>query len=130
MDNRISSPPEAAPTAPGDRMRILRAFNLSLGAVVVLVAMFALQDAFDWRAWAVAPLEWTGLLGLLGAPLLHGSVEHIAANSIALLILGTLAGSVPPRARCRCCGSAPASGRGCWAIRAAGIWAPVASPMD
>jgi len=101
MDNRISSPPEAAPTAPGDRMRILRAFNLSLGAVVVLVAMFALQDAFDWRAWAVAPLEWTGLLGLLGAPLLHGSVEHIAANSIALLILGTLAGSVYPRATAR-----------------------------
>ena len=101
MDNRLSPPPEARPTAPTDRMRVLRAFNLSLGAVVVLVAVFALQDAFDWRAWAVAPLEWTGLLGLVGAPLLHGSVEHIAANSVALLILGTLAGSVYPKATVR-----------------------------
>jgi len=42
-----------------------------------------------------------GLLGLLTAPLLHGSVEHIAANSIALLLLGTLAGTVYPKATVR-----------------------------
>jgi membrane associated rhomboid family serine protease len=41
-----------------------------------------------------------GLLGLIGGPL-HASVEHIAANSIALLILGTLAGSVYPKATVR-----------------------------
>ena len=42
--------------------------------------------------------ELPGLLGVLTAPLLHGSVEHIAANATSLLILGTLAGSVYPRA--------------------------------
>jgi membrane associated rhomboid family serine protease len=39
-----------------------------------------------------------GLLGILTAPLLHGSLEHITANATSLLILGTLAGSVYPRA--------------------------------
>ena len=81
-----------------DRGRLLRAFNLSLAFVLVLVAVFAAQGHFDWQPWAVAPQEWHGLLGLLGAPLLHGSIGHLAANATALLILGTLAGSVYPRA--------------------------------
>lgn len=101
MDSQTPVPPPR-PTAPlTDRARIVRSFNLSLGAVLALVAIFALQDTFDWRPWAVAPLETAGLLGLLGGPLLHGSVEHIAANGIAILILGTLAGSVYPRATLR-----------------------------
>ncbi|MBN6152070.1 rhomboid family intramembrane serine protease [Xanthomonas sp. AmX2] len=81
-----------------DRARILRAFNVSLGFVLLLVAVFASQGQFDWRLWSVGPLESGGLPGLLTAPLLHGSLEHLAANAGALLILGTLAGSVYPRA--------------------------------
>lgn len=85
-----------------DRSRVLRAFNLSLGFVLLLVAVFAIQSTgWDWRGWAVAPLNATGLWGLLGAPLLHGSVEHLGANAVALLILGTLAGSVYPKATLR-----------------------------
>ncbi|MEA5668114.1 rhomboid family intramembrane serine protease, partial [Stenotrophomonas sp. MH1] len=85
-----------------DRNRVLRAFNLSLGFVLLLVAVFAVQSSgWDWRAWSVAPLEAKGLWGLLGAPLLHGSIEHLGANAVALLILGTLAGSVYPKATVR-----------------------------
>lgn len=85
-----------------DRRRVLRAFNLSLGFVLLLVAMFALQQTgWDWRPWAVGPHDTAGLLGLLGAPLLHGSIEHLAANAAALLILGTLAGAVYPKATLR-----------------------------
>jgi membrane associated rhomboid family serine protease len=76
--------------------------------VLLLVAVYALQGSFDWHHWCGA--QAAGLLGLLTAPMLHGSVEHLAANSIALLILGTLAGSVYPRATCapcRCCGWGP-----------------------
>lgn len=91
-----------ATIARNDRSRVLRAFNLSLGFVLLLVALFALQSSgWDWRPWAVAPLEASGLWGLLGAPLLHGSVEHLGANAVALLILGTLAGSVYPKATVR-----------------------------
>ena len=67
-----------------DRRRVLRAFNLSLGFVLLLVALFALQQTgWDWRPWAVGPHDTAGLLGLLGAPLLHGSIEHLAANAAA-----------------------------------------------
>ena len=101
MDTQIAPDTGTAP-ARNDRSRVLRAFNLSLGFVLLLVAIFAVQSSgWDWRAWSVAPLERHGLLGLLGAPLLHGSIEHLGANAVALLILGTLAGSVYPKATLR-----------------------------
>ena len=109
-------------TIGNDRRRVLRAFNLSLGFVLLLVAMFAAQQThWDWRPWAVAPHAAAGLLGLLGAPLLHGSPEHLGANAAALLILGTLAGSVYPKATLR---SLPllwlGSGLGAWLLGEAG----------
>ena len=84
-----------------DRRRLALAFNLSLGFVGLLVVIFALQPRLPVSAMAVAPRELSGLLGLLTAPLLHGSIAHLAANATALLILGTLAGSVYPRATLR-----------------------------
>jgi membrane associated rhomboid family serine protease len=61
--------------------------------------------AFVWLIWiihlaswgldlelprfGVAPREWSGLPGILFAPLLHGSFAHIIANSVPLLVLGT-----------------------------------------
>ncbi|WMJ71079.1 rhomboid family intramembrane serine protease [Stenotrophomonas sp. 24(2023)] len=101
MNTNAPLPAGTAPAPRSDRMRVLRAFNLSLAAVLVLMAIFALQGQFDWRPWAVSPLESKGLLGLVGGPLLHGSVQHIISNSIAILILGTLAGSVYPKATLR-----------------------------
>lgn len=97
--------PEHVPDTPAqrsaDRRRWLRAFNLSLAFVLVLAAVFSAQGHFDVAAWTVQPWSLQGLLGLLGAPLLHGSFEHLAANSIALLMLGTLAGGLYPRATLR-----------------------------
>ncbi len=84
-----------------DRSRLLRALNFSLALVLLLVLAYSAQGSFDWRPLAVAPHSLPGLLGLLTAPLLHGSLEHIAANATALLMLGTLAGSVYPRATLR-----------------------------
>ena len=40
--------------------------------------------------YGVVPRTVTGLRGILFAPFLHGSVAHLAANSISLLILGWL----------------------------------------
>lgn len=102
MNANLPPPAGDTPDPPrSDKGRVMRAFNLSLAFVLVLVAVFTAQSHFDWRPWAVAPLEQAGLLGLLGAPLLHGSLEHLGANAAALLILGTLAGSVYPKATLR-----------------------------
>ncbi|MCA1714508.1 MAG: rhomboid family intramembrane serine protease [Gammaproteobacteria bacterium] len=84
-----------------DRRRLLRALNASLALTLVMVAVFAAQGSGDWRALTVAPHATAGLLGLLTAPLLHGSPAHLAANAVSLLLLGTLAGSVYPRATLR-----------------------------
>ena len=81
-----------------DRRRLIRALNASLGFVLLLILVYSAQGSFDWRPFAVAPHSVEGWLGVLTAPLLHGSIEHVAANSVALLMLGTLAGSVYPRA--------------------------------
>lgn len=91
----------AMSTAERDRRRLLFAFNLSLGFVGLLLLVFVLQPRLPVGALAVSPRDPAALLGLLTAPLLHGSVAHLAANATALLILGTLAGSVYPRATLR-----------------------------
>lgn len=97
--------PEEVPDTPtqraADRRRLIRALNISLGFVLVLAAAFALQQGEDYRPLTVTALNAQGLWGLLTAPLLHGSIEHIAANAASLLLLGTLAGSVYPKASLR-----------------------------
>lgn len=104
-----------------DRRRLLRAFNLSFLLVLVLGVVFIAQPAFDVAPWTVQPHSLPGLLGLLGAPVLHGSVEHFVANAISLLLLGTLAGAVYPRATLR---ALPllwlGSGLGAWLLGEAG----------
>ena len=104
-----------------DRRRVLRAFNASLAAVLLIVVVFFAQSAFDFRAFSVMPHSVAGLPGVLGAPLLHGSPAHLAMNAIALLMLGTLAGSVYPRATVR---ALPllwlGSGLGAWVLGAPG----------
>lgn len=100
-----------------DRRRLLRAFNASLAFVLVLAAVFSAQGGIATAAWAVTPGAPEGLRGLLAAPLLHGSITHLGANAMALLLLGTLAGSVYPRAAVR---ALPllwlGSGLGAWAL--------------
>ena len=39
-------------------------------------------------ALAVVPRRLDGLVGVLGAPLVHGSFAHLAANTLPLLVLG------------------------------------------
>ena len=84
-----------------DRTRLRRALSASLGFVLLLAICFAAQHGVDFRFLTVSPRSLEGLLGVLTAPLLHGSVEHIVANGIAVLMLGTLAGTVYPKATLR-----------------------------
>ena len=64
----------------------------ALGAVATLVWAVSLYGLLvDERlvyALAVVPRRFDGLSGVLGAPLVHGSFAHLAANTFPLLILG------------------------------------------
>lgn len=117
--------PEAPADTPeqrkADRGRLLRAFNASLAFVLLLCAVFTAQHFVAWGGLAVAPWSPAGLLGLLTAPLLHGSPEHLIANAISLLMLGTLALTAYPKATVR---ALPllwiGSGLGAWLLGDAG----------
>lgn len=52
-------------------------------------------------ALALQPRTFAGLIGIVTAPLLHGSFGHLVSNSLPLLILITLSLSVVPRAAIR-----------------------------
>ena len=78
------------------------AITLMMIWVVFLGAIFFAQDhLFNTEWFAIQPQKSEGLIGILSAPLLHGSFEHLSSNAFSILILGTLAGSFYPRAMLR-----------------------------
>ncbi len=78
------------------------AITLMMFWVVLLGAIFFAQDHWFNTEWfAIQPQKSEGLIGILSAPLLHGSFEHLSSNAFSILILGTLAGSFYPRALLR-----------------------------
>lgn len=78
------------------------AFTWILVWLIILGAVFFAQDhLFTTQFFAIKPQKIEGLIGILTAPLLHGSVEHLAGNAFSLLILGLIAGSFYPRASLR-----------------------------
>jgi membrane associated rhomboid family serine protease len=83
-------------------VRFRRALNASLAAIALLVAVFLAQNhGLDTDALALVPRSVPGLVGVLFAPLLHASGGHLASNAFGVLVLGTLAGTVYPKASAR-----------------------------
>lgn len=84
------------------RDRFQRALLASMAFVVVLGAIFFAGPWLgDTRAWGLVPQSLPGLVGVITAPLLHGSAGHWLGNGSSLLVLGTLVGTVYPRAALR-----------------------------
>lgn len=46
------------------------------------------RNFLDLYQYGVLPRDFVGLRGILFSPLLHGSLSHLAANSIPVLVLG------------------------------------------
>ena len=64
-----------------------------IGAFVGLLYVIEFYDQTNRNRLdreGVQPRETDGLLGILFAPLLHGSWDHLAANAVPLLVLGFL----------------------------------------
>lgn len=104
------------------RRNFRRALLASMAFVAGLGALFFAGPLLgDLRPLMLSPQSPAGLVGVLSAPLLHGSAGHWLANSSALLILGTLVGTVYPRAGLR---ALPViwllSGLGTWVLGQAG----------
>lgn len=117
------APPDPEAQRKSDLRRLRLALGSSIGFVLLLLVMFVAQGALDWRQFSVMPGSLPGLMGVLTAPLLHGSPAHLIANSASVLLLGTLAGGVYPRATLR---ALPllwiGSGLGAWMLGAPGSY--------
>ncbi len=114
--------PEHEPLDPSrqadlDRRRLRRALWLAGGFVALLwwIKMAEVLLGSSWAGLSIQPREATGLLGVLTAPLLHGSLAHLLSNTLPLLVLGTLAFAVYPRAATR---AVPAV----WLLGGLGVW--------
>lgn len=65
-----------------------------LGLVAAMWAVFLVNAALGdllVRTLGIAPRDVGGLDGVVFAPLLHGGVQHLASNTLPLLVLGFLA---------------------------------------
>lgn len=96
----------ASPDIPNKfaRWRDVRAFRRALLASVIFTGglwwIKILEDAMGrpLSSLGVLPGQWIGLIGVVTAPLIHGSYSHLLANSPPLLILGTLSLYTYPKA--------------------------------
>jgi len=73
------------------RARFRLAAKIAFGFVALLWFIHWVNSSLDLDPYlsGIRPREWAGLPGILFAPLVHGSFEHLVANSPPLLVLGT-----------------------------------------
>lgn len=91
----IDLTPPPPPTAAQLRADAARLHRILIGVAMFIVGLAALWWAehrflLDLEAFAIRPRDPAHLIGVLTAPLLHGSLEHLLGNSFGLFILGVL----------------------------------------
>jgi len=75
-----------------------------LATTLFVAALWWIKVVDNFFGWDLSPLgayphELRGLIGVLTAPLIHGSFEHLFANTAPLLMLGTTLLYGYPRSR-------------------------------
>ena len=66
-------------------LRIALSFVAGLWLIELVNGVLSL----NLQRFGVRPGEWIGVPGIVFAPLLHGGLGHLAANSVPLVVLGT-----------------------------------------
>lgn len=86
-----------------ERARLLRGLLASAAITALLwwIAWFQHGLGWDFSGMTLRPGSVPGLIGVFSAPLLHGSLSHLVANTLPMLLLGTLAIATLPRASLR-----------------------------
>ncbi len=74
-----------------EKPRFQRAVSLNLAFILLLWLIWFFNSWLDLGLYrlGVYPGEPAGLMGVVFGPLIHGSWEHLFANSLPLLVLGT-----------------------------------------
>lgn len=88
-------------TIPADDVWALQRSFLLVAAFVLLLWLIQTADLLfnlNLTPWGIYPREWYRLIGILLAPLIHGSLSHLFANTPPLILLGTMLLYAYPRA--------------------------------
>ena len=83
-----------------DRYRVGQAIGQTGVALALLWWIQLIREIgdLDWQWAAINPGVWSGLVGVVTGPLLHGSFGHLISNTVPLWILGSMARYAYPRA--------------------------------
>ena len=78
-------------SSPQDVQRLKQAFFIVLCFTLILwlIEIVKYISGLDLYKLGVYPQHITGLIGVITAPLIHASFEHLISNTPALIILGT-----------------------------------------
>ena len=84
---QLDTPDPAHDAASPARFRL--AARIAVGFVVLLWLIHALNAALGLEASlsGIQPRQWSGLAGIVFAPLVHADFEHLVANSAPLVVL-------------------------------------------
>ena len=72
------------------RNNIWNSFKTVLLIILLLWLILILGFVFPLQEYGIRPRTAAGLIGILFAPFIHASINHLIANSISLLILGSI----------------------------------------
>lgn len=74
-----------------EQKKILSSFIFPSILILLLwvIKLGEIATGFDISFLGVYPKTFTGLIGIITGPLIHGDLEHLFANSVPLLVLGS-----------------------------------------
>jgi membrane associated rhomboid family serine protease len=62
----------------------------SLAAIMLVLQIINWTSGYRLDQFGIEPRDWSGLWGVLAAPLLHGSWAHFLSNLLPLVVMGTV----------------------------------------
>lgn len=75
-----------------EKKRLGLSFFIPFIFVIILWIIVLSEYLFEWdfSKFGVYPLHLKGIPGIFLSPLIHGNFEHLASNTLPLLVLGTM----------------------------------------
>ena len=101
VEMQVHSPDPAFTNSAQAREHFRLAARLSLGFVALLWLIPLLGWGLELERFGIRPRQWASLPGILFAPMLHASFAHLIANSLPVLVLGTVMLQLYPTAAFR-----------------------------
>lgn len=97
MQVHVLDPAYTASEQARQRFRLALWSALGFVALIWLIEMTSVSFDLDLARFGIRPRELAGLAGILFAPLLHASFEHLIANSVPLWVMLTMLLHVYPQ---------------------------------